>query len=113
MKLLRKRENPEYKYTLAFVGYGEENDSTVLELTYNWGDNTYTPGTAYSHIAVSTPDVYSVAKNLEDTGMNIVRPAGPVAGIGTVICGVRDPSGWKTMLVDREGLESEFNVGVL
>ncbi|CAN8076839.1 unnamed protein product [Agarophyton chilense] len=109
MKLLRKRDNPEYKYTLGFMGFGPEEESTVLELTYNYGDNTYTPGTGYAQIAVSTPDVYKAAEKMKKSGFTLAREPGPVSGIGTKICAVRDPDGWKTVLVDAEDFEREFD----
>lgn len=108
MKLQRKRENPDYKYTLAFMGFGEERDNTVLELTHNWGDQTYTPGTGYAQIAVSTADVYKAAEQFEKAGIAVARKPGPVPGIGTKICAVRDPDGWKTVLVDADDFEKEF-----
>jgi len=108
MKLLRKRENPDYKYTLAFMGFADEEDSTVLELTHNWGENDYTSGDGYAQIAVSTPDVYAAAKQFEDAGIALARAPGPVPGIGTKICAVRDPDGWKTVLVDEKDFASEL-----
>lgn len=110
MRLLRKQDNPEYKYTLAFMGFSDENDATVLELTYNWDNNSiYTPGDGYAQIAVSTPDVYEAAKRFEEAEIPIARAPGPVPGIGTKICAVRDPDGWKTVLVDAEDFEKEFD----
>lgn len=108
MRLLRKTERPDYKYTLAFMGFEAEEDSTVLELTYNWGDHEYTAGTGYAQIAVSTPDVYEAAKKFEEKGIAIARAPGPVPGIGTKICAVLDPDGWKTVLVDADDFEKEF-----
>lgn len=108
MKLLRKLDNEEYKYTLAFMGFGAEDDNTVLELTYNWGSNEYTAGDAYAQIAVSTSDVYEAAKKFEQKGIALARQPGPVPGIGTKICAVRDPDGWKTVMVDAEDFEKEF-----
>eukprot|EP00178_Gracilaria_changii_P026533 TRINITY_DN816_c0_g1_i2.p2 TRINITY_DN816_c0_g1~~TRINITY_DN816_c0_g1_i2.p2 ORF type:complete len:303 (+),score=32.46 TRINITY_DN816_c0_g1_i2:213-1121(+) len=109
MKVLRKRDNPEYKYTLVFMGFGPEEDNTVLELTFNYGENTYTPGTGYAQIAVSTPDVYEAAEQIKNNGFTLAREPGPVPGIGTKICAVRDPDGWKTVLVDAEDFEREFD----
>lgn len=108
MRLLNKCDNPEYRYTIAFVGFGEEHDSTVLELTHNWGEHDYTPGTGYAQIAVSVPDVYDSAKGFAEKGIEVARKPGPVPGIGTKICAVRDPDGWKTVLVDEEDFEKEF-----
>lgn len=89
MKLLRKSENQAYEYTLAFVGYGEETNTTVLELTYNWGDNTYEKGTAYGHIAIEVDDIYQFCENLEQNGCDVYRKPGPVKGGSTVIAFVR------------------------
>ena len=72
MRLLRQSENKEYEYTLAFVGYGDESASTVLELTYNWGDNTYEKGDAYRHIAIEVDDIYRFCENLEANGADAV-----------------------------------------
>lgn len=108
MKLLRKNENKELKCTLASMGFGAEEDSTTLELTHNWGENEYTAGTGYAQIAVSTPDVYETAKTFESLGIELARKPGPVPGIGTKICAVRDPDSWKTVLVDADDFEKEF-----
>lgn len=108
MKLLRKNENKELKCTLASMGFGAEEDSTTLELTHNWGENEYTAGTGYAQIAVSTPDVYETAKRFESLGIELARKPGPVPGIGTKICAVRDPDSWKTVLVDADDFEKEF-----
>lgn len=108
MKLLRRHDNEEYKYTLAFMGFGAENDNTVLELTYNWGENEYTAGNGYAQIAVSTADVFEAGKKFEEQGIPLARQPGPVPGIGTKICAVRDPDGWKTVLVDAKDFEKEF-----
>jgi lactoylglutathione lyase len=79
-KLLRTRVNEQYNYTLAFLAFGEEEDSCVFELTYNHGDHTYTPGDAYAQVAISTKDVYRSAEDIRAKGGNIVREPGPVAG---------------------------------
>jgi len=87
MKLLRTRENPEYKYTLAFLGYGDEQSSTVFELTYNWGKDSsnYGKGDAYAQVAISTKDVFKTAEQIRSAGGTITREPGPVPGIGTKI----------------------------
>lgn len=108
MRLLRKRDNEQYKYTLGFMGFGPEDNSTVLKLTHNWGDHEYTPGTGYAQIAVSTADVYEAAKRFEENGIEVARKPGPVPGIGTKVTAVRDPDGWKTVLVDEQDFEKEF-----
>jgi lactoylglutathione lyase len=86
MTLLRTRENPEYKYTLAFLGYGPEDSTTVFELTYNWGKTEYDRGSAYAQIAISTSDVYKTAEQVKAAGGTVTRDAGPIPGLGTKIC---------------------------
>ena len=77
MTLLREKKFPEGEFTLAFVGYGEEADSTVLELTHNWGESEYEMGTAYGHIAIGVEDVYSACERIREAGGKVVREAGP------------------------------------
>lgn len=99
MRLLRKSDNNDYEYTLAFVGYGDEKDSTVLELTYNWGDNKYDEGNAYGHIAIEVDDIYAFCKNLSARGADVYREPGPVKGGQTIIAFVRDPDGYAIELI--------------
>jgi lactoylglutathione lyase len=102
MKLLRKREVPEGKYTLAFVGYGDETDSTVIELTYNWGqEKPYDIGTAFGHLAIGVPDVYGTCERLGKEGVKITRAPGPVKFGTTVIAFIEDPDGYKIELIER------------
>jgi lactoylglutathione lyase len=101
MKLLRTSENPEYKYTLAFVGYGNNPDHAELELTYNWGTDKYEMGTAYGHIAISTEDIYQTCDQVRAAGGNITREPGPVKGGTTVIAFITDPDGYKVELIER------------
>ena len=101
MQLLRKSDNPEYKYTLAFVGYGDEKDNAVLELTYNWGVSEYDLGDAYGHIALQVDDIYQAAEAIRDGGGVISREPGPVKGGKTVIAFVRDPDGYAIELIQR------------
>lgn len=108
MKLLRTKENPEYKYTLAFLGYGPEETHPVVELTYNWGRENYTKGNAYGQIAVSTKDVYKTAERIKAGGWELTREPGPVSGIGTKICATVDPDGWKTVFVDEDDFLKEL-----
>jgi lactoylglutathione lyase len=108
MKLLRTRENPEYKYTLAFLGYGDENDNCVFELTYNWGKTEYNRGNAYAQVAISTKDVYKTAEQVKAAGGTVTREPGPVPGIGTKITAVTDPDGWKVVFVDEEDFLKEL-----
>jgi lactoylglutathione lyase len=101
MQLLRKSENPDYKYTLAFVGYGSNPDHAELELTYNWGQSDYDLGTAYGHIALAVADAYAACDKIRAAGGNVTREAGPVKGGSTVIAFVTDPDGYKIELIQR------------
>ena len=101
MKLLRTSENPEYKYSLAFVGYGNNPDHAELELTYNWGTESYEMGTAYGHIALGVPDAYAACENIKAAGGKVTREAGPVKGGTTVIAFVTDPDGYKVELIQK------------
>jgi lactoylglutathione lyase len=102
MKLLRKRDYPTGKFTLAFVGYGEESSNTVIELTHNWGQaEPYDLGSAFGHLAVGVPDVYKTCERLAAAGVKIPRPAGPMAHGGSVIAFIEDPDGYRIELVQR------------
>jgi lactoylglutathione lyase len=101
MKLIRTSENPEYKYTLAFVGFGTNPDHAEIELTYNWGVESYELGTAYGHIALAVPDAYAACDKIKAAGGNITREAGAVKGGSTVIAFVTDPDGYKIELIQR------------
>jgi len=101
MKELRRRDVPEGKYTLVFVGYGDEADETVLELTYNYGTTSYEVGTGFGHLAIGVPDVYKTCDALRAGGAKITREPGPLK-FGTVhIAFVEDPDGYKIELVQR------------
>jgi len=100
MKLLRTSENPEYKYSLAFVGYGPETDEAVIELTYNWGVDSYELGTAYGHIALEVDNAAAACERIRKNGGNVTREAGPVKGGTTVIAFVEDPDGYKIELIE-------------
>jgi len=102
MKLLRTSENAEYKYTLAFVGYGNNPDHAELELTYNWGTDKYDLGNAYGHIAISADDIYTACDAVKANGGNVTRDPGPVKGGSTVIAFVTDPDGYKIELIERK-----------
>jgi len=102
MKLLRTTENPEYKYTLAFVGYGNNPEHAELELTYNHGVDKYEMGTAYGHIAISVDDAYQACEAVKAAGGNVTREAGPVKGGTSVIAFVQDPDGYKVELIERK-----------
>ncbi len=102
MKVLRQTENPEYKYTLAFLGYGSNPDHAELELTYNYGEHSYEMGTAYGHIAISVDDAYKACADVKKSGGNVTREAGPVKGGTTVIAFVTDPDGYKIEFIERK-----------
>jgi lactoylglutathione lyase len=102
MKLLRKRDYPTGKFTLAFVGYGDETDSTVIELTHNWDQQEpYALGSAFGHLAIAVPDVYQACDKLAAAGVKIPRPAGPMAHGGSVIAFIEDPDGYRIELIQR------------
>ena len=99
MTLLRQSENPQYEYSLAFVGYGDEADTAVLELTYNWDGQTYDKGNAYGHVAFEVEDIYAFCEQLEAKGADVYRKPGPVKGGTTGIAFVRDPDGYAIELI--------------
>lgn len=102
MKLLRTSENTEYKYTLAFVGYGNNPEHAELELTYNWGVDKYELGTAYGHIAISADDIVAACELAKANGGVVTREPGPVKGGSTVIAFLTDPDGYKIELIERK-----------
>ncbi len=99
MKLLRQKDYPSGKFTLAFVGYGDEKDHTVIELTYNWGVDQYDLGNAYGHIALGVDDIYGTCKTIKSLGGKISREPGPMKHGTTVIAFVEDPDGYKIELI--------------
>lgn len=101
MKLLRQSENPAYKYSLAFLGFASNPEQAEIELTYNWGVESYELGSAFGHIALGVPDVYAACEKIRAAGGNITREAGPVKGGSTVIAFVTDPDGYKIELIQR------------
>ncbi|APG49719.1 TPA: lactoylglutathione lyase [Providencia stuartii] len=102
MRLLRTSENPEYKYSLAFVGYSDESEGAVIELTYNWGVDSYELGTAYGHIALGVDNVAQTCEDIRRAGGNVTREAGPVKGGSTIIAFVEDPDGYKIELIENK-----------
>ncbi|HIJ23137.1 MAG: lactoylglutathione lyase [Gammaproteobacteria bacterium] len=102
MKLLRQKDYPDGKFTLAFLGYGEENDNTVLELTYNWGTDSYDPGSGFGHIALEVDDVYTATAEIKSRGGNIIREAGPMNAGSTIIAFVTDPDGYQIELIGKK-----------
>lgn len=101
MKLLRQKDYPGGEFTLAFVGYGDELDHTVLELTYNWGKDDYELGDAYGHIAIEADDIYSMCDQISAKGGQVVREPGPMKHGSTVIAFVQDPNGYKIELIQK------------
>ena len=99
MKLIRRKDYPDGKFTLAFLGYGAEADNTVLELTYNWGTDHYELGTGYGHIAIEVDDVYQAEDAIKQRGGKILREAGPMNAGTTVIAFVADPDGYPIELI--------------
>jgi lactoylglutathione lyase len=102
MRVLRRNDYPDGKFTLAFVGYEDEKDAAVLELTYNWGVEQYELGTAYGHIAIEVPDAYAACAEIKQRGGNVVREAGSMKHGTTVIAFVDDPDGYKIELIQRK-----------
>lgn len=100
MKLLRQRDCPDGSFTLAFLGYGDENKNTVLELTYNWGVNQYDPGTGFGHIAIAVDDVYAATEKTRKHGAKILRDAGPMNAGTTIIAFLEDPDGYQIELLN-------------
>ena len=99
MTLLRRKDYPEGKFTLAFVGYGDETNNTVIELTHNWDTSSYDLGTGFGHVALGVPDIYATCETLAANGVKITRPPGPMKHGGTVIAFVEDPDGYKIELI--------------
>lgn len=99
MTLLRQKDYPGGKFTLAFVGYGDESDHTVLELTYNWGVESYDLGKGYGHIAIGVDDIYQTCEEIKTRGGKVVREPGPMKHGTTVIAFVTDPDGYKVELI--------------
>ena len=102
MKLLRRNDYPDGKFTLAFVGYGDESDEAVIELTHNWGVQEYQLGNAYGHIAIEVPDAYAACAAIKQRGGKVVREAGPMKHGSTVIAFVDDPDGYKIELIQKK-----------
>ncbi len=101
MKLLRKKDYPEGRFTLAFVGYGDESEHAVIELTHNWDTSSYDPGSGFGHIAVEVDDAYRACEEVKKLGGRVVREAGPMKHGTTVIAFVEDPDGYKIEFIQR------------
>lgn len=102
MKLLRKKDYPEGKFTLAFVGYGDESENTVIELTHNWDTDRYDLGNGYGHIALEVDDVYQATDEIRNRGGKIIRDAGPMNAGTTIIAFVEDPDGYPIELIGKK-----------
>ncbi|TMO81023.1 lactoylglutathione lyase [Pseudoalteromonas spongiae] len=102
MKELRRSENTEYRYTLAFVGYGDEKDNAVIELTYNWDTDSYDHGNAFGHLAVEYDDIYAACEEIKALGGVVSREPGPVKGGTTEIAFVKDPDGYSIELIQNK-----------
>ena len=102
MKMLRKKDYPDGKFTLAFIGYGDESENTVIELTYNWDTNEYNIGDGYGHIAIEVDDVYQAADEIKRRGGKILREAGPMNAGTTIIAFVEDPDGYPIELIGKK-----------
>ena len=101
MRLLRRKDYPDGRFTLAFVGYGDESDTAVLELTHNWDTRSYEIGTGYGHIALGVEDIHATCEAMAAKGVRVVRPPGPMKHGSTVIAFVEDPDGYKVELIQR------------
>jgi lactoylglutathione lyase len=99
MKLLRQKEYPSGQFTLAFVGYGDEESSAVLELTHNWDRSSYTLGDAFGHVAIGVDDIYATCEAIRAKGGKITREPGPMKHGGSVIAFIEDPNGYKIELI--------------
>ena len=102
MKVLRRRDYPDGRFTLAFVGYGDEADHTVIELTHNWDTKSYELGNGFGHLAVSVPDAAEACEAVKAKGGKVTRPAGPMKHGTTVIAFVEDPDGYKIEFIERK-----------
>ena len=102
MKVLRQKDYPEGKFSLAFMGYGGEKEVTVIELTHNWGTDNYDHGNAFGHIAIEVDDVYIACEEIKIKGGNVVREAGPMMGSKLLLAFVEDPNGYKIELIQKD-----------
>lgn len=102
MKLLHRKDYPDGKFSLAFVGYGDEKDNTVVELTHNWDTKSYDLGTAFGHLAVGVDDIYKTCAELKHKGVKVIREPGPMKFGGAVIAFIEDPNGYRIELIERK-----------
>ncbi|MDX2457873.1 MAG: lactoylglutathione lyase [Gammaproteobacteria bacterium] len=103
MQMLRRKDYPDGEFTLAFVGYGDEADNTVIELTHNWDTDSYDPGSGFGHIAIEVDDVYTAVDEVRARGGKVIRAAGPMNAGTTIIAFVEDPDGYQIELLGRKG----------
>ena len=101
MKLLREKEYPEAKFSLAFLGYGNETETTVIELTYNWDKNDYEHGNAFGHIAIEVDDIYKACEKIKNKGVKVIRDPGPMMGSRLLLAFIEDPNGYKIELIEK------------
>ena len=101
MNLLREKEYPEDKFSLAFLGYGKETEETVIELTYNWDKIEYEHGNAFGHIAIEVDDIYQFCEEIKNKGAKIIRDPGPMMGSKLVLAFIEDPNGYKIELIEK------------
>lgn len=106
MCLLRTSENEQYKYTLVFVGYSDESEGAVIELTYNWGVESYELGTAYAHIALGVDDIHAAIEAIRAAGGKITREPSPVLGGSTVLAFAEDPDGYKIEFIENKNAQA-------
>jgi lactoylglutathione lyase len=102
MKVLRRKDYPDGRFTLAFVGYGDESEHAVIELTHNWDTKSYELGSGFGHIAVAVPDAYKACEDVKAKGGKVTRPAGPMKHGGSVIAFVEDPDGYKIEFIEKK-----------
>jgi len=102
MDLLRQKDYPEGKFTLAFLGYSPESEDAVLELTYNWGQDSYDIGSGFGHIAINVDDVYEAIENAKQKNANIIRDAGPMNAGTTIVAFIKDPDGYEIELLSKK-----------
>ena len=101
MKVLRQKDYPEGKFSLAFIGYGDEMSDTVIELTHNWDTSQYDHGGAFGHIAIEVEDIYEACEEIKNKGGNVVREAGPMMGAKLLLAFIEDPNGYKIELIQK------------
>jgi len=101
MTLLRQKEYPKGKFTLAFLGYGPESENPALELTYNWGKDNYEIGTGFGHIAINVEDVYKAVEQAKEKGAEVMREAGPMSAGDTILAFLKDPDGYEIELLSK------------